>query len=106
MTSCGGTVLEPYFLPIRPATAEATGPVKPVTRGPQPVSICYSSATTTPQRVQELVNANCEGAVLVSNRTDLAVCSLMQPIRAVYQCQRISSTLAEQRPIQRPTLSR
>ena len=106
MTSCGGTVLEPYFLPIRPAATNPVGPVTPVSRGPQPVSICYSSATTTPQRVQELVNANCEGAVLVSNRADLALCSLAQPIRAIYQCQRISAALAEQRPVQLPSLSR
>jgi hypothetical protein len=103
VASCSGSVLDPYFAPLRPPGTEVTGPVS---RGPQPVSVCYSSAATTPERLRQLVADNCEGAVLVSNRADLTVCSLLQPVRAVFQCQRISSTLAEQRSLPVPTLGR
>lgn len=99
----GGSPLDPFFLPLRQPGQTDLGPVS---RGPTAVSVCYTNVGTQPEQVRSLVRDNCEAPVLVSNRTDLGVCPLLQPIRAVYQCKSISSALAEQRPPQVPTLTR
>ncbi len=93
----------PYFAPlVTPGQRAAT----PITRGPTLVSLCYNSNSTTPERVRQLVEQNCEGAELLSNRYDIGVCSLLVPIRAHYSCQRISAALAEERPPLLPSLTK
>jgi len=92
----------PYFVPLAtPGQGNA-----PITRGPTTVSLCYNSTTTSPERIREMVAENCEGAELLSNRYDIGVCALAVPTRALYQCQRISSTLAEERPPLLPSLTK
>ncbi len=62
----------PYFVPL--ARPGAQQPV--VGRGPQNVSLCYNSTTTSPERIRDMVAQNCEGAELLSNRYDIGMCTL------------------------------
>lgn len=92
----------PYFVPLNTPDAAAG----PVSRGPTQVSLCYNGGTTSPERIRDMVAQNCEGAQLLSNRYDIGVCSLLVPTRALYQCQRISPALAEERAPLLPSLTK
>jgi len=69
------------------------------------VSICYNGQTTSPERIKRMIAENCEGATFVKTEVDLGFCSLLAPSRALYRCERVSATLAEEKPPLRPTLT-
>ena len=101
--------MAPYFVPMKLAekpesAAEALRPV--LRQGPHNVSICYNGRTTTPEQISRMISENCEGITFIKTEVDLGYCSLLAPSRALYQCERISATLAEEKPPLRPTLTR
>jgi hypothetical protein len=91
----GGCALsEPFLIPPG-AAARAAGPVD--------ISACYNGLLTSPAELRAKVGEHCEKPELLTNASDLAICPLAQPTRAVYRCQSISAQLEAERAPMRIT---
>ncbi len=89
LAGCGGASWgDPYI--IAPGMAARGG-------GPVDISVCYNAMLTTAERLRAMVAENCTEPRLLANERDLDVCSLSQPVHALYRCAAVSSRLANQR---------
>lgn len=94
LAACETAPTDPYF------AAPKRGEVRRVPAGQRiEVSVCYSSATTSSERLRQLVAEHCTDARPVAHGYDLDTCSLLAPVRATYSCSRISNWLETARPL-------
>jgi hypothetical protein len=90
LAGCSGQgPMSPYFL--APGTV-ARGP------GPYVVSVCYNSAAHSADELTRGVEPDCHGAVFLRREGDLTSCSLLFPMRADFRCEKLSNSLATERP--------
>jgi hypothetical protein len=90
LAGCSGQgPLGSYFL--APGAA-ARGP------GPYVISLCYNGATHSQEDLTRGIQRDCQGGVFLRREGDLTSCSLLFPMRADFRCEKLSNSLATERP--------